>query len=190
MVMAPTQQTDNEPDMSPMPAGADTSNTPTPPAQSGSDGEPDMSPSDSSPAAGATPPSTPGTQGGNPNDQDAQTQQITQALQQKIASLSPEDQKFLQVHMTSEFVKAMGLINGPVVEQYLQKFVDPNKVMVPIPRQAAEQLAQQQAQKMKQGGGAQPPAAPAQGATPPSPPPAQGASPATSGGGMMAPPGN
>lgn len=138
--------------------------TPTAPAPAQTDGEPDMSP--------------------NGGPQDAQ---ITDALAAHIKSLQPEDQKFLAAHMTPEFVHAMGLINGPIVEQYLNQFADKDKVMVPVPRQVAEGLAQQQMEKMKQG---QQPSAPSQGNAQPTqatPAPAAPAAPASPSGGMMAP---
>lgn len=74
----------------------------------------------------------------------------------------PDDQKqFLAEHLTTEFVRAIGIITGPEVAEYLAQFVDPNKVMVPVPRDVAEQhLAQQQGQPAQPQTSGQPSAPP------------------------------
>lgn len=86
-------------------------------------------------------------------------------IEAHMDSLEDSDKAFLAEHMTPEFVRAIALISGPEVGQYLDQFADKEKVLIPVPRQVAEQyLAEQQA---KQGS----PSAP-QGGTPPSPAPA------------------
>ncbi len=75
---------------------------------------------------------------------DAQT--IQKNLAAHLDQLSDGDKQFLAEHLTPEFVRAIGLINGPEVAQYLNQFADPNKVMVPVPRQVAEQFLAQQKQ--------------------------------------------
>lgn len=97
-----------------------------------------MAPQESAPDASGMPPLDSGsdTEGGD----------IVAGLQQHLDQLPDNDKAFLAEHLTNEFVRAIGLINGPEVAGYLAQFVDPNKVMVPVPRDVAEQhLAQQQA---------------------------------------------
>lgn len=97
-----------------------------------------MAPQESTPDASGMPPLDSGsdTEGGD----------IVAGLQQHLDQLPDNDKAFLAEHLTNEFVRAIGLINGPEVAGYLAQFVDPNKVMVPVPRDVAEQhLAQQQA---------------------------------------------
>jgi len=60
----------------------------------------------------------------------------------------PEDQKaFLAEHMTPEFVRAIGIINGPEVASYLNQFADDTMVLVPVPREIAEQHLAAQGQQ-------------------------------------------
>lgn len=82
---------------------------------------------------------------GAPNDGGAA---IIQELEAHLDQIPDQDKAFLAEHMTPEFIRAIGLINGPEVAQYLNQFADPNKVLVPVPRQIAEQyLAEQQSQQ-------------------------------------------
>lgn len=97
-----------------------------------------------------------------------QGNQIVKNLTAHLDQLPTNDKQFLAEHMTPEFVRAIGLINGPEVAGYLNQFVDPNKVLVPVPRQIAEQyLAKQQQEKAT---AAPQPQQPAQGAPAMSPP--------------------
>ncbi len=133
-----------------------------------------------SPAAGVTP------EGQAPSPQEdfqimghEQETQNGQANKEEIAKnlaahldQIPDDQKqFLAEHLTPEFVRAIGIINGPEVAEYLGQFADPNKVLVPVPREIAEKFLaeQQQGQSAPQG---QPQPAPQQG-QPNMAPPAQ-----------------
>lgn len=76
---------------------------------------------------------------------------LVQELEAHLDSLQNNDKAFLAEHLTPEFVRAIGLINGPEVAQYLSQFADPNKVLVPVPRELAEQyLAQAQGQAAPQ----------------------------------------
>lgn len=71
---------------------------------------------------------------------------VVKQLQAHLDQIPDDQKQFLAEHLTNEFVRAIGIINGPEVAGYLAQFVDPNKVMVPVPRDVAEQhLAQQQA---------------------------------------------
>lgn len=75
-------------------------------------------------------------------------QEIVAGLEAHLDQI-PDDQKaFLAEHLTQEFVRAIGIINGPEVANYLSQFVDNSIVLVPVPRQVAEEhLAQMQAQQ-------------------------------------------
>ena len=83
---------------------------------------------------------------------------IAQNLEKHLDTLPENDKMFLAEHLTPEFVRAIGLINGPEVAQYLAQFADPDKVLVPVPRAVAEEHLQQQkasqgaAQSQPQGG--------------------------------------
>jgi len=81
---------------------------------------------------------------------------IVKNLQAHLDQLQDKDKQFLAEHLTPEFVRAIGLINGPEVAGYLAQFVDEDKVMVPVPRQIAEQY------RAEQQGGAQPQGQPQQ----------------------------
>jgi hypothetical protein len=100
-------------------------------------------------------------------------------IQAHLDALPDEAKAFLAEHLTPEFVQAIGFISGPEVANYLNKYADPDKVLVPVPRKVAEEnLAKMQAQT----GGGQPqgqPSAPPQATPAPAQPP--------QGGGMMAP---
>jgi hypothetical protein len=78
---------------------------------------------------------------------------IVQNLEAHLDQLPEQDKAFLGEHLTPEFVRAIGLINGPEVAQYLSQFMDPDKVLVPVPRKVAEEY-------MKAESGQQPPSAP------------------------------
>lgn len=185
MVMAPqTNEPDGMQGMGGIPQGTPLAQPPAgaPPAQGTNepDGMQGMTPT------GQQPPQTDGEPDMSPNNM--QDKQVSDALAAHIKSLAPDDQKFLQAHMTPEFVHAMGLINGPVVEQYLDQFADKSKVMVPVPRNVAEGLAQMQTQKMQQG--QQPSASsPSTQPTPAAPAQTANAAPASTPGGGMMPPG-
>lgn len=91
---------------------------------------------------------TPDASGMPPLDSGADTEggDIVAGLQQHLDQLPDNDKAFLAEHLTNEFVRAIGIINGPEVAGYLAQFVDPDKVMVPVPRKLAEEhLAQEQA---------------------------------------------
>lgn len=105
----------------------------------------------------------------------AQNDATIQALQTQLQGMSPDDKQFFAAHMTPEVVKVIGLINGPVVAGYLGRFADPNKVLVPVPRQMANQIAakmQSQGQSPQgpsdapQQGGMMSPSTPAQATSP------------------------
>lgn len=186
MAMAPTPDKDvtGEQDMSPIPAGASTPQA--------SDAKPTDVTNEADMQPGASSGSGDASTGGD------QSKQITDALQQHLDGLQQTDKAFLAAHLTPETVHAIGLINGPIVEQYLSQFADQSKVSVPVPRAIAEKMAQQYVQS-KQGGqpqGQPQPAAqqnPAQAlpAAPPGPPQAQpqAAPQMPQGGGMMSPQG-
>ena len=96
-----------------------------------------------------------------------------------LDSLDDQDKALLAEHLTPEFVKVIGLISGPEVANYLNQFADPAKLLVPVPREMAEEYLRGQGQQgQPQGAPAQPtqgslpPQAPAQAAPmqPPAPP--------------------
>lgn len=152
---------------SPQPAQAATA-----PVQQGS---PSMAPNPSminSPASGEDDGMTPG-QGGDTGQQQMNSQ--TQEMQQRLDSLPDHDKQFLAQYLTPEFAYAIGLVSGQDAGQYLSQFVDPNKVLVPLSKQQAQQI--QAAAKQQQGQQGQPPAqgqAPApQQPTPQAKPPVQ-----------------
>ena len=94
-----------------------------------------------------------------------------------LDSLQDQDKAFLAEHLTPEFVRAIGLIAGNNVAQYLNQYADQDKVLVPVPRKVAEEnLKQQQMAK----GQSQP--------APQSTPAPQPAASMPPQGGMMAPP--
>jgi len=111
-----------------------------------------------------------------------------QDVEAHLDGLPDQDKAFLAEHLTPEFVRAIGLISGPEVAQYLNQFADPNKVLVPVPRQLAEQYLAEQgkgqgpANGQPQGQPMPQPQAPAQVAPQSAPPAAM-----PQGGGMMAP---
>lgn len=147
----------SEPDGGPLP-----SNVMTPqqnPAGAGDTGEPDSGP-------------LPGEEGGDNS--------IRQHLEMHLNQLPDNDKQFLAEHLTPEFVRAIGLINGPEVAQYLNQYVDPNKVLVPVPRQIAEQYLQAAKQQGNSAQTGQPQATQGQ-------PPAAQAAPMAQPQGMMAP---
>lgn len=123
-------------------------------------------------------------------DPEADKQTIITNLTAHLDSLADPDKQFLAEHLTPEFVRAIGLINGPEVAEYLNQFANPNKVLVPVPRQIAEQyLAQQQAEQGKAAPQGQPQSA--QGGAPAMAPPSQppvSQAPAAPQAGMMQPP--
>ncbi len=105
--------------------------------------------------------------------------EIIKAISRHLDEIPDAAKQFLAEHLTPEFVVAIGIINGPEVAEYLNQFADPNKVMVPVPRQMAEQYMQQQKGQTAAPQGSAPQA-------PSQPQPQQAPAPAM-GGGMMAP---
>ena len=69
---------------------------------------------------------------------------ITKELEAHLDTLQEQDKAFLAEHLTPEFVRAIGLINGPEVAQYLNQFADQSKVLVPVPREVAEKYLAEQ----------------------------------------------
>lgn len=68
-------------------------------------------------------------------------------IKKHLDALSDDDKAFLAEHLVPEFVRAIGLISGQEVATYLDKFADKTKVLVPVPREVAEEyLAKQQGQ--------------------------------------------
>lgn len=110
-------------------------------------------------------------------------QDIVQNLEMHLDQLQDQDKAFLAEHLTPEFVRAIGLINGPEVANYLNQFVDPDKVLVPVPREIAEQFMAQQGQQAGAAPQPQGQPMPQPQAQPAGPMPA----PMPQGGGMMAP---
>lgn len=93
----------------------------------------------------------------------------SQEVERYFDTLPDQDKAFLAEHMTPEFVKAIGIVAGQEVAQYLTQFADPEKVLVPVPRKVAEEYMASQQNPAPQ---------------PQQPMPQQ---PPQSGGGMMAP---
>lgn len=124
-------------------------------------------------------PITPYTEGagdtGEPDIGPDQGGPTPEEIKAHLDSLPDQDKAFLAEHLTPEFIRAISLISGDAVGQYLNQYADQDKVLVPVPRKVAEEhMKQQQATQ------AQP--APQQQAMPA---PAPQAAPAQ--GGMMAP---
>ena len=133
-------------------------NTPVPvtdPNRAGDTGEPDGM--------------TPGQEGPTPDE-----------IKAHLDSMADEDKAFLAEHLTPEFIRAISLISGDAVGQYLNQYADQDKVLVPVPRKVAEE-------HMRQQQGAQAPQQPQQQAMPTPAPQAQPAPAALAQGGMMAP---
>lgn len=84
-------------------------------------------------------------------------------------AMSDEDKTFIAEHLTPEFVRAIGLVSGPEVATYLDQFADKDKVLVPVPRQVAEEYLAKQGTAAQQNGPSPAPAQP-QGMMAPRPP--------------------
>lgn len=65
-------------------------------------------------------------------------------IEAHLDALPDQDKAFLAEHLTPEFVRAIGLISGSEVAQFLNQFADQSKVLVPVPRQMAEQYLSEQ----------------------------------------------
>lgn len=94
-------------------------------------------------------------------------------IQAHLDNLPDEAKAFLAEHLTPEFVTAISLISGEKVGQYLMKYADQDKVLVPVPRKVAEENL---AAMKSQASGGQPQQAASQAMPAPAPQ-----------GGMMAP---
>jgi len=107
---------------------------------------PVTAPATETPSAGMMSPSSPSADPTAKPETPTEEGDVVQQLQAHLDQIPDDQKQFLAEHLTNEFVRAIGIINGPEVAGYLAQFVDPNKVMVPVPRDVAEQhLAQQQA---------------------------------------------
>lgn len=99
------------------------------------------------------------TSGQDPNQ--GQVGPGTQQIQQRLDALPDHDKQFLAQYLTPEFAYAVGLVSGQDAGQYLSQFVDPNKVLVPVSKQQAQQIQdavkQHQAQQGQQPAQGQPP---------------------------------
>lgn len=131
-----------EQDVGPPPQGGRSFIPADQPAQGGS-GEPDTGPI---PPQGSTPPNVPQEGSGEPD-----TGPSDDEIKAHLDSLEEQDKAFLAEHLTPEFVRAISLISGPAVGNYLNKYADQEKVLVPVPRKVAEEHMRQQ-----QGAQAQP----------------------------------
>ncbi len=60
-------------------------------------------------------------------------------IEAHLDAMPDEDKAFLAEHLTPEFIRAISLISGQEVGNYLNQYVDQNKVLVPVPREVAEQ---------------------------------------------------
>jgi hypothetical protein len=58
-------------------------------------------------------------------------------------SLPEPAMAYLAEHMTPEIINVIRIVSGQEVGDYLNQFVDNDKVLVPVPRQMAEQYRQQ-----------------------------------------------
>ncbi len=86
--------------------------------------------------------------------QDGAKDEIQKNLEQHLNNIPDDQKRLLAEYLTPETVRVIGIINGPEVADYLSKFMDPEKVLVPVPRKLAEEhYAQQQS---AQNGQAQP----------------------------------
>ena len=98
----------------------------------------------------------------------------TEEIEAYFNSLPEESMAYLAEHMTPEIINVIRIVSGKEVGDYLNQFADNDKVLVPVPRQMAEQY-RQQAMSQSQ---------PQQDTAPTPQPQAQ---PAPSAGGMMRP---
>lgn len=139
--------------------------------------------------AGALPVSTPTENSPEPAPLDIQGNDAPtpEEIAAHFDSMPDEAKSFLAEHMTPEFVKAIGLIAGQEVAKYLEPMADPSKLLVPVPRQIAEEYLNQQKSDPQGAPAEQTPGAPAPAPVAPPQVPApqlpQGAPPQ----GMMAP---
>lgn len=64
-----------------------------------------------------------------------------QELEEHLSALPPEQQEFMAAFMTPEFAQAVGILTGSEeVFSYLSSRADSNRVLLPLPREVAEQL--------------------------------------------------
>jgi hypothetical protein len=64
-----------------------------------------------------------------------------QELEEHLSALPPEQQEFMAAFMTPEFAQAVGILTGSEeVFSYLSSRADSNRVLLPLPREVAEQI--------------------------------------------------
>jgi hypothetical protein len=79
-------------------------------------------------------------------------------LESHLSALPEEQQQFLAAFMTPEFAQAVGILTGNEdVFNYLTSRADNSRVLLPLPREVAEQLVGQMSSPQAQEGPPMPP---------------------------------